>query len=448
MTEPDETRRVAITGIGLVTALGIGAPDTWAGLLAGRTGIDRLRRFDASSLRTRLGAEIAELPVREHVTDRRSLRNLTRNDQLGVVGAALAIKDAGLTVTDAERDTAGLFLASHKEISDPTKVLDAVLAVRNDDGTADVARMGSVGKDRFYPLFYVEGLQAASLFYISRAHNLRGANTYYSGHGDAGLTAIGQAWRAVRSGEASVAVAGAFDDATSWWSATSVDEFGILTDRADSAGVRPYAADADGAVLGEGAAFFVLEPLAAAERRGAAVYAEVVGAGAAFDLEAVRNPSGALAWSAGGSAVRRAVGAALDRAEVGPEEVDLVVASGAATRNADGAEVAGLLGALNGRAERVTATTPVPATGHLMAGSGALNAAVAALALAEGTVPAVGNLTEPAADCAGLDWVTGAPRELRARHAVALGHGADGQVSTLLLAAPGSGGRRIEARHE
>ena len=117
----------------------------------------------------------------------------------------------------ADGERGGLWAGSSKEVSNLPPILDAVLVARDDDGSLDLRRLGAEASSAFYPLFYVEGLQAASLFYISQAFGLKGPNTYFSGTGEVGAMAVGRAFRAVRRGEADWALAGAFDDASSWW---------------------------------------------------------------------------------------------------------------------------------------------------------------------------------------------------------------------------------------
>jgi 3-oxoacyl-[acyl-carrier-protein] synthase II len=423
--------RVVISGVGLVTPLGTGTEVTWQALIAGKSGVDRLRGFDASSLRTQLGAEIQDFDPTQFVAQRRILRNMTRNDQLAVAGAALAIRDAGWVLEDGDGDRAGLFIGGNKEISEPSKVLDAVLVSRNADGSTDMARMGTEGAEQFYPLFYVEGLQAAALFYISQAHGLRGTNTYFAGTGDASMTAIGRAYRAVRRGEATMAVAGGFDDATSWWSMTKLDALEVMTSHNDlgAAACRPYDRDRDGYVLGEGAAFVVLEDEDTARKRGADIYAEIVGTHSSFDLDGLVTPS------PDGRSLASAIGGALDEAGVSPSAVDYVATDGCATKPGDASEAAALRSALGPAASRIAASSVKAATGHLVAASGALNVAVAALAVRHNTIPPTLNLTNVDPACAGIDWVPNEARSQRVDHALALARGLEGQNVALLLRA-------------
>ena len=422
-------RRVVVTGIGLVTPLGVGTEQTWAGLLEGRTAVGPITGFDASSLRTRLGAEVTEFDGREYVPVRRMRRTMTRGDEFALAGATLAVRDAGLEITEEDADRAGLFVGGNKEVSDLTDLLDAALAARGPDGV-DVQRFGERSRSAVQPLFFVQGLQSASLFYISQTHGLKGCNTYFAGGAEAGAVAIGRAFRAVRRGEADVVVAGGFDDAVSWWNMSKIDALGMLSVRNEREGgaIRPYDRDRDGTVLGEGAAFLVLEEAEAARRRGAHVYAEMTGFGSAFDNASLvtPDPDGA------------AVAGALDRAVAESrwaDDVDYVAVHGSGTRLGDRSEARALRCVFGDGAGRVSASSVKPATGHLVAAAGALNAAVAALAVRRRAVPPTLNLDSLDPECSAVDYVTGAAREQRVERALAVARGVEGQTVALAVAA-------------
>jgi 3-oxoacyl-[acyl-carrier-protein] synthase II len=419
-------RRVVVTGIGLCTALGDGAEATWTALLEGRSGVAAIESFDASSLRSRLGAEIAE-PPDEPTISRRMKRMMTRNDVLAMVGAGLAVRDAGI---EPDEERTGLFLAGNKETCEPEHLLSAALAARGADGRVDLRRFGPAARSSVHPLFYVEGLQAASLFYVSQAYGLKGANTYFAGTADAGAIAIGRAFRAIRRGEADSAIAGAFDDPVAWWNFSKLDGLGLLSgsNERGAGACRPFDAHRDGTVLGDGAAVLVLEERAAALRRGARVYAELTGFGTTFDAAHL------LAPDPSGTPLARAMTTALEEARTAPDAVGYVAAHGSATKLGDVSEARALRRAFGVAADGLAISSVKPATGHLVAAAGALNVAVAALALRDQVAAPTLNLERPDPGC-DLDWIPRAARPLRTRNAMAVSRGLEGQGVALLLAA-------------
>lgn len=421
--------RVAITGIGLLTVLGAGAEETWRALLAGRSGVGQLTGFDASSLRTRLGAELVDFDPGRYAS-RRTLRSTTREDQLALAGVQLAMTDSGLDAAAVDARTFGVFLGGNKDISKPQHLIDGALAVRGDDGRATERALGERMESSFYPLFYVEGLQAAALFHVSQRYGAMGANAYFHGTADAGATAVARAYRSVRRGESSVALCGGFDSGVSFWQMSKMDGLGVLTDRNElgARAFRPYHRERTGSLLGEGAAILVLEEYTAARRRGARVYAELTGAGATFD------PRGLVTPERDGEPLAVALTAAMREAGFPAGGPDYVAAHGCATPLGDASEYAGLRTALGRDPVGTIASSVKPAVGHLVAAAGALNVAIAALAVHDGAVPPTLHLDEPDPECP-FDWVPEEARQRPVRRAVALARGLHGQNLALALAA-------------
>jgi 3-oxoacyl-[acyl-carrier-protein] synthase II len=423
------SRRVAITGIGLVTPLGVGTDETWSGLVEGRSAVGEIGSYDSSSLGTHLGAEVPEFVPKEFVPNRRSLRTMTRNDILGTVGAVLAVRDSGLELTEDPKGRHALFTGSNKEISDPDSVADAAVAARDENGKIDIRRFGEEFPRGVRPLFFIEGLQGASLFYISEGFNLMGPNTYFAGSAEAGMTAIGRGYRAVRRGEADLAIAGGFDDPVSWWQMSKLDSLGILTRRNDlgSAACRPFDRDRDGTVMGEGAAFLLMEELESAKARGAHVYCEVVGFGSGSDVRHLVTPD------ADGRGVRLAIESALREAQMPASDVGYVAAHASGTKIGDVTEARALSTVLDGTG--AAASSVKGATAHLCAGAGALNAGIAALAIDRGVMPPTVNLEQPDTNCSGIDCLAGDAREAKVGAALAIARGFEGQNVALAFRA-------------
>ena len=421
-------RRVAVTGIGLVTPLAVGTDETWNALLACRSAIGPVTRFDASSLRTRLAAEANDFDPKPFVAKPRTLRMMTRGDQFAFAAAALALQDAGCDAKSMDGDRFALYAGSNKEIPDPDYFRDAVLASRLPDGTVDHRRFAQAAFSSVYPLFYVEGLPGAALFFISEAYGLTGPNSYFAGTAEAGMVALGSAFRAIRRGEADVALAGGFDDPISWWNFSKLDAMGVLSDRNDDgpAACRPFDRRRSGSVLGEGAAFLFLEWWDAAEARAAHIYAEVAGFGNEFD------PSGFPTPAPDGPEVARAIRAALREARVDPAAVGYIAAHGSATRLGDASEARGIRAALGSAAERSAGSSVKASTGHLVGAAGALNAAIAALAIDRGMIPPTLNLEVLDPECR-FDWVAGEARDAHVDVSLAVARGMEGQAVTLAL---------------
>lgn len=421
-------RRVVVTGIGLVTALGEGTEATWEGLLAGRSGVGPLSGYDPAPLRTRIGAQIHGFDASRHLS-RRSLRMVCRGDQLGVAGAALALDDAGLTGGAELGYDTGLFLGGNKDMPSMDSLIDGVGRIRREDGSPDLGVLGREASSILAPLFYVEGLQPAALFHISEKFGIRGANDFFAGTADASTMALGRAFRAVRRGECDLALAGGYDEPTSWWTMSKMDGLGVLTTRNDlgADACRPFDKEHSGSVFGEGAALLVLEERGRALARGARVYAEIDGFGSGTDC--VRPP----ATDPRARGLTRAITRALHDARR-DSTTDYIAAHGCATPQGDVSETHALHDALGHAAKAAQISSVKPQTGHLVGGAGALNAAVAALALHHGTIPATRNLDEPAAEC-DLDWVPGSPRESRPGTALALARGLEGQAAALSMRA-------------
>ncbi|HEY7951529.1 MAG TPA: beta-ketoacyl-[acyl-carrier-protein] synthase family protein [Solirubrobacteraceae bacterium] len=423
-------RGVAITGIGLLTPLGVGTEETWQALTEGRSAVGPMQTYDASSLRTQLGAEITELDPKQYV-NRRSLRTMTRYDMLAAVAAAMAVKDSGWELGE-EGDPEGraaLFTASGKEISKPEHFEEIAVTVRDAEGHVDMQQFGTVASSSVHPLFFIEGLQGASLFYISEAYGLKGPNTYFAGTAEAGMTAIARAASAIRRGEAEMAVAGGADAPVCWWNMAKIDSLGITTrsNELGAAACRPFDGARDGTIMGEGGVFVVLEGVGAARRRNARIYAEVSGSGASADVDHLLTPDRE------GRALAHAIGSALRMAGTSAQEIDYVAAHASGTRLGDASEATALRAVFSqgddtGDGEAGPLVSSVkPATGHLGAGAGALNLAVAALAVHHGKVPPTLNLEHPDPNTAGLDLVSGETRAAPIKQAVAVARGLEGQ---------------------
>ncbi|MBF6329919.1 beta-ketoacyl-[acyl-carrier-protein] synthase family protein [Nocardia transvalensis] len=419
-----------VTGIGIITALGTGVEENWAAIVAGRTAVRRFRLFDPAPLRTHLGAEILDFDPSRYL-NARARKMSTRGDQFAVAAASLALDDAGIEKS-ALGHRAGLFLGGNKDICHRDETIAELDSVRKPDGTIDLRALGENARTLIPPLAYVEGLQNGAVFHVSSKFGIQGANCFYAGTADAGATAIGRAMRAVRRGEVDVALAGGFDDATTWWAMSRMDGLGVLTDRNElgERAFRPFDRDHSGSVLGEGAVVLVVEERERARKRGAGCYAEITGFGAGND--GMRPPTP----EPQGRGLSRAIRYAAADTGDSVHSIDYIAAHGCATPAGDVTETRALHAALGPAARHAQISSVKPQAGHLVGGAGALNAAVAAMALHSGIVPATQNLQTPARGC-DLDFVPGAARQSCPTSALALARGLEGQAVALALSKAG-----------
>jgi 3-oxoacyl-[acyl-carrier-protein] synthase II len=424
-------RRVAVTGIGLVTGLGASTEETWQGLVEGRSAVAGIDGDGFPMLQARLGARVGDVDVLNYLETRhrRMARMMTFSDRFAYVAATLAIRDSGLSLSEQDGGRIGLFVGGNKEASEQNYWYEALLGSLREDGTIDMARLGELSPG-VYPLVYVEDFASTVMYYISVPYGLQGVNNYLAGLEEAGALAVGSGFRAIRRGDADVAVVGSVSEALNAFQIMRWQLSGTLSTRNElaAAACRPYDKNRTGTVLGEGAAFLVLEEYESAKRRGARTYAEITGYGRTFDGYKLVTPDPCA------RALSRAIESALREAGTSPEAVEYVVTHGAGTRAGDITDTRGIRGALGPAADRVMASSTKPATGHLLMGAGALQAAVGALALYHQTVPPTLNLESPDPSC-DLDWVPGEARDARLRHAVALARGFEGQNVALALSA-------------
>jgi 3-oxoacyl-[acyl-carrier-protein] synthase II len=425
-------RRVVITGIGLVTALGTGTEATWHRLIEGQTEIGPIRGFDATSLATQLGAEIPNFDPSPYVRAGAGNRDLPKADQFAVAAAAIALQDAQLDMEQINGERAGIVLGGGEPAPDVDRLATLVHSTRRSDGTQNVQALWADALSTLPAEFYIESVTSTAMRYLASAYKLSGTNCFLAGTEDVGAMAIARSYRAIRRGEVDFVLTGGFDDAVSWWGMSRWDKLSTLSPRTElgATACRPYDRNRSGTVLGQGAVILVLEDRESASRRGARVYAEITGIGNHFDTYGMATPQPE------GTSVSFAIQAALREARVQPEEIDYIASHGAATQRGDLTDARGIRGAFGAAADRVAASSVKPATGHLLAAAGALNVAVTALTLYHQVAPPTLNLEDPDPACA-LDWIPAGARHVRATRALALARGFEGQNVALVLSAQG-----------
>jgi 3-oxoacyl-[acyl-carrier-protein] synthase II len=388
----DRGRRAVITGIGAVTPLGLSAAETWTGLLAGRSGVRPLTRFDASPYPVRIAADVQGFDPLA-VMSRKRARRTARFAQFAVAAADEALKDAHLTLTSEVQDRTGVTIAT------------ALGGVDMIDAEAGHLYGGAPTRVTPFLLPMLIANMAASA--VSIQFGIRGPSNTSVGACASGAIALLEARRWIQSGEIDFVLAGGTEAALTpcvWAALCSIGALSKRNDRPEAAS-RPFDRDRDGFVHGEGATVFLVERDDVARAREARVYAELAGAALTSDAyhETAPKPEGDMA--------ARAISLALRDAGARPDDVDLVIAHGTGTPLNDTAETAAIKQALGPRARSIPVSAPKSMVGHLIGAAGALAALVGVLAIRDGTVPPTINLEHPDPLC-DLDYVP-----LRARAA-------------------------------
>jgi 3-oxoacyl-[acyl-carrier-protein] synthase II len=378
---------VAITGIGCVTPIGTGVDQLWDGLRARRSAVRTITRFDPAPFRSRIAAEIPDFRPGDHL-EQRQLRRLDRFSQLGVAAARLALADAGLDPSREDRDRIGVMMGS------------ALGGVAHAEGQANVYREGGLrAVDANLAITVFPGAVSCN---VAIAFGLTGPNATNAMSCASGTVAVGDAFRAIRMGDADVMLAGGAEAplAPLCYGAFAVIRAMSTRNGDPATASRPFDAARDGFVMGEGAAVLVLEARDRAEARGARVYGEVLGYGLTNDAYHMTAPR------PGGREAGRAMQRALADARVAPTDVGYVNAHGSSTPLNDSTETAALKGVFGPHAYRLAVSGTKGYYGHPLGASGAIEAAITALALARGWLPPTLNLNTPDQAC-DLDYLPG-----------------------------------------
>jgi 3-oxoacyl-[acyl-carrier-protein] synthase II len=407
-----DARRVVITGIGAVTPIGTGADGLWEGVLANRSAVRRIDRFDASPFPSRIAAQIDDFHPADHLDPRRA-RRLDRFSALSVAAARWAVEHAGLIV-DGMAERTGVFVGS---------ALGGV-AFGEEQHAGYVAR-GTRGVAPTLALAVFGGAGASN---VALDLGITGPSVGNANSCASGAVAIGQAFHAVRDGTVDVALAGGAEAPLAPLTFGAFALIRVLSTRNDDPGhaSRPFDRDRDGFVMGEAAAVLVLEERGAALARGARPIAEVLGFGASNDAYHMTAPR------PDGRDAARAMAAALEDAQVDASSIGYVNAHGSSTILNEPAEALAIRTALGASADAAAVSSTKGLYGHALGASGAVEAAITAMAIDHGILPGTCNLEtlDPAIE---LDVLTEARRE-RVLAAMSNSFGFGGMNAALVLA--------------
>ena len=390
-------RRVAITGLGAVSALGVGVPAFWDGLVAGRSGIREVTRFRTRELARPIAAEVPDFDPAPWVTEDR-LSLLDRFAQFGVAAAIEAYRDSGLTLQGDACDRAGVSMGT------------GLGGATAEDEVYE--RLYRQNAPRVHPFTIPRLMYNAATAHIGMELGLRGPSLCYSTACSASGHAVGEAGEIIRSGRADVMLAGGADAPIAFGVMRGWDAMRILAPipaGGPSMACRPFSRDRQGLVIGEGAAVVVLEEWDRARARGARIYAELAGYGATADAGHITQP--------GIDAPVRAMQIALAQAGWAPEAVGYVNAHGTGTQLNDSTETTIIKRVFGSHAGRMAVSSTKSMHGHAMGASGALEFVATVLAVYRGVLPPTINYTVADPEC-DLDYVPNEARERNVRAAM------------------------------
>ncbi|MHC4774585.1 MAG: beta-ketoacyl-[acyl-carrier-protein] synthase family protein [Planctomycetota bacterium] len=440
------SRRVVITGLGPITAFGVGLDPLWRAMVEGRSGIRRIEQFDPGGFACKIAAELNGdlFNVRKVIPKsyRKGMKVMCRDIELAVGAAAAAVADAGMMTTGLDPNAeptipparmgchigAGLICAEVNELS------AALWTSRNESGAFDLRHWGQEGMENLTPLWLLKYLPNMLACHVTIIHDCQGpSNTITCCEASSGLS-IGESVRVIQRGAADACLSGGAESKVNLMAMLRQTFAGRLAPTADGQDpatvVRPFDPAASGTVVGEGGGLVVVEAADSAEGRGKAPYAEIAGYGS---TQSFCPDTVGLQIDPDGEGIADAIEIALAQAGSSPDDVDAVVPLGCGILQTDQAEAAALKRVFGSRAARVPVVTTTPNVGNCNAGAGAVSVAVAAQALATQTLPARLNTVA----CDGLDAAACPSRQAELNHIVVFSTSQGGQNVALVL-------RRVE----
>jgi 3-oxoacyl-[acyl-carrier-protein] synthase II len=413
LSEQPARQRVVVTGIGPVTAVGIGVDGLWEGLRRERSGVRRLTRFDPTPWRTQIAAEVGDFEPATFM-DARSARRLDRFGQFSIASARLALEDAGLEGRPLDPDRVAVLMGS---------ALGGAAYAEEQAAALYSGRLRAID-----PRVALTTFPGAASCAIAIEFGFTGANETNAMSCASGTIAIGQAFRLIRDGEADMALAGGIETplAPLCFGAFSLIRAMSTRNHEPERACRPFDRERDGFVMGEAACTLALERRDHAIARGARIYAEICGYGTTSDAHHMTAPR------PDGSQAARAMRLALRNAGVAAGEIDFISPHGSSTPLNDAAETLAIKEVLGDHAYAVPVSGTKPYHAHALGASGAIEAAITCLAMTRGWIPPTLNVDSPDPGC-DLDYVCGSGRTIQPRTALSNSFGFGGINASLVL---------------
>ncbi len=427
MVAGSQRSRVVITGVGVVSPVGIGQKAFWSNLKSGHSGIAPLGEFLSRNLPCKLAAEIRDFDPLQYIYERKFLKVMSRDIQLGVSAATLAMQDAGLSPGEVEPDRLGVeFGAGHISFT-PDELKEAARSFAGCTEEEIARRWGSEALDKIAPLWLLRQCPNMPACHVAIEHGARGPNNTITSSDASALLALQEAIRCINRGTADAMIVGAASSSINPVDIARISLFDTLSPQNDpEQGCRPFDRDRDGTIVGEGAAVFIVERYSHAVARGAEIYCEVLGVGAGCDGRGDENV-------AGGRGLSSAMSSAIRQAGINPVQLGHINAHGKSTRNDDLVEARAYRNTFGDDAPRIPVVALKSYFGNFDAGSGAVELAGSILSLKNGELPATLNYKHPDPLCP-LN-VSREPRRIRSSLAMSVNRTAMGQSAAAILRA-------------
>ncbi|MBN2607159.1 MAG: beta-ketoacyl-ACP synthase II [Thiotrichales bacterium] len=407
-------RRVVITGVGCVTPMGNNTADSWAAVLAGKSGIDYLKSFNTEGFAVTFGGEVKDFDVTQ-VISAKDAKKMDPFIHYGMVAGTEALKDSGLEVTEENAHRIGVSIGSG---------IGGIGSIEKQHET-----LSASGPRRVSPFFVPSAIVNMVSGNFSIMHGLKGPNMAIATACATGTHSIGDSFRMIQMGDADVMLAGGAEHAATPLGLAGFAAAKALSTRNDDpkTASRPWDKDRDGFVLSDGAGVVVLEEYEHAKARGAKIYCEVIGFGMSGDAYHMTKPA------EGGAGGARAIQNAINNAKLNPEQVDYINAHGTSTPAGDVCEVGAVKSVFGQHAYNLTMSSTKSMTGHALGAAGAMEAVFVAKAIEEQVLPPTMNLENPDEGC-DLDFVAGEARQSKLNYAVSNSLGFGGTNATLVFA--------------
>jgi len=406
-------RRVVVTGVGLVCGCGIGTDEVWRNLLAGKSGIGPITQFDASAFDCRIAGEVHDFDPLKWV-EKKELKKMGRFIQLALAASDFAMRMAGLEVKPEHATATGVYIASGIGGFDVIE--------------REHSKFLQGGPGKISPFFIPGAIVNLASGHVSIRYGAKGPNSATATACSASAHAIGDAFKIIQRCDAEVMIAGGSEAAITPMGVGGFAAMRALSTRNDEPqrASRPFDAQRDGFVVGEGAGVLILESLEFAQRRGAPIIAEVAGYGMSGDAFHITQPA------EGGDGAYRVTLATLKDAKISPDEVSYVNAHGTSTPIGDAIETEALKRVFGARAKKVPVSSTKSMTGHLLGGAGGLEAGISVLALRDQILPPTINYENPDPAC-DLDYVPNKARKAEVVYAISNSFGFGGTNASLLF---------------